>query len=521
MHIGTGAFMRQLARLACCFLLVACCQSSAPERRAAERFAEIRSRPAELAVFLRRMPKGGDLHNHLSGAIYAESFLAWAAKADSNLCLNLATWTFEPAPCDPDGRPPVAYAISSGETRARLINALSMRNYVPGQGTPSAHDQFFASFSRFSKAGDGHGGEMLKEVAVRAAAQNINYLELMISLHTDEVVKRGVQNGWMGDRDTTRTKFDALNLDDQIPKARESLDKMLSDQRTSLECDLPSAAPACAVKIRFIAQVIRTQSLPAVFAQAVFAFRMVHADPRIVGLNFVAPEDHPVALANYTKHMWLVHDLAKLIPKKTPVSLHAGELTLGLVPTEDLRRHISEAVTIAGARRIGHGVDIVYEDNADDLLSIMKQRDVMVEINLTSNDVILGVRGDRHPFPLYRRAGVPVALSTDDEGVSRIDLTHEFQRAAETYDLSYLDLKALARNSLNYSFLPGDGLWNDSRRFTLVPPCAGVPLGSRDLQQHKNCADYLDANEKARQQWQLESEFAAFEKSIVGPAGRS
>ena len=40
-----------------------------------------------------------------------------------------------------------------------------------------------------------------------------------------------------------------------------------------------------------------------------------------------------------------------------------------------------------------------------------------------------------HPLPVYLQHGVPVALSTDDEGVSRIDLTHEYQRAMTTYDL--------------------------------------------------------------------------------------
>jgi adenosine deaminase len=148
----------------------------------------------------------------------------------------------------------------------------------------------------------------------------------------------------------------------------------------------------------------------------------------------------------------------------------------------------------------------------------MRERDVMVEINLSSNDVILGVRGKHHPFELYRRAGVPVALSTDDEGVSRVDLTHEFQRAVETYDLSYADIKGLARNSLTYNFLPGDSLWQDSRRGVMVVPCADAPQGANDMSQHKGCADFLARSEKARQQWRLESEFAAFERSIAaGP----
>ena len=82
----------------------------------------------------------------------------------------------------------------------------------------------------------------------------------------------------------------------------------------------------------------------------------------------------------------------------------------------------------------------------------MAARDVAVEINLTSNDVILGVTGDDHPFEIYRAYGVPVLLSTDDEGVSRIDLTHEYARAVETYDLTYAEVKTLSYNSLRYAF---------------------------------------------------------------------
>jgi Adenosine deaminase len=106
------------------------------------------------------------------------------------------------------------------------------------------------------------------------------------------------------------------------------------------------------------------------------------------------------------------------------------------------------------ADRIGHGVDIMYEDRPYELLKEMAAKRVVVEIAFTSNDLVVGVPGKQHPFSLYRKLGVPVAPSTDDEGVSRIDLTHEYVRAVETYGLSYADLKQLVRNSLEYSLLP-------------------------------------------------------------------
>ena len=120
-----------------------------------------------------------------------------------------------------------------------------------------------------------------------------------------------------------------------------------------------------------------------------------------------------------------------------PISLHAGELAFGLVPPEGLTYHIRQAVELAGAARIGHGVDLMQEDDPEGLLKEIKAKHVMVEINLSSNEGILGVKGADHPFPIYFAAGAPVALSTDDEGVSRIDLTNEYVRAALDYRLSY------------------------------------------------------------------------------------
>jgi len=130
-------------------------------------------------------------------------------------------------------------------------------------------------------------------------------------------------------------------------------------------------------------------------------------------------------------------------------------LALGLVPPEGLRFHIRESIERGGAERIGHGVAVMNEDDAVGLLREMAKKKVLVEICLTSNDVILGVSGDRHPLPVYMKYGVPVALATDDLGVSRSDMTHEYLRAVETYGLSYGELKKMARDSLEHSFLSG------------------------------------------------------------------
>src|SRR6185437_445619 len=122
---------------------------------------------------------------------------------------------------------------------------------------------------------------------------------------------------------------------------------------------------------------------------------------------------------------------------------------------------------------------------------------------------ILGVRGNEHPLPIYMKYAVPVALATDDEGVSRSDMTHEYLRAAQGYDLSYSQLKDMARNSLEHSFLPGASLWKDARAFRLVNACAADSPAKTSLSS--TCRKFLDSSQRAQVQWREEGEFAKFE----------
>src|SRR5689334_5273500 len=98
-------------------------RAATPEQRTARYYETIRSRPPQLLAFLRRMPKGGDLHNHLSGTIYAENYIKWAA--DQGLCVNQTTMTF--ATCDqtPSQEPnqvPASTALTNGVLYRQLID---------------------------------------------------------------------------------------------------------------------------------------------------------------------------------------------------------------------------------------------------------------------------------------------------------------------------------------------------------------------------------------------------------------
>ncbi len=240
----------------------------------------------------------------------------------------------------------------------------------------------------------------------------------------------------------------------------------------------------------------------------VLGFELAMADPRFVGLNMVMPEDYYIPLHDFPLHMRMMHYLHSQYPQ-VHVTLHAGELVEGLVPPEDLRFHVRDSIEMAGAERIGHAVDTLNETKALELLNEMAKKNVMVEICLTSNDVILGVKGNQHPLHDFMSAGVPVALATDDEGVSRSDMTHEYLKGVEEQNLSYGELKRMARTSLEHAFLKGGSLWADGKTFAPVKECAGLQPAATPSAA---CQSLLGGSDKARLQWELEQQFREFER---------
>jgi adenosine deaminase len=366
--------------------------------------------------------------------------------------------------------------------------------------------------ARFGSIRTHHFGEWLDELAIRAGRQNEQYIELMHTPEFGHAAKAGYEIGWQDDLAHFREALLAKGLGPDITAAKEELDKAEALRSKREQCGEPNASPGCRVKIRYLCQVLRGFPKQQVFAQTILCFELVSADPRYVGINFVMPEDGYISMTDYALQMQMVRFLHSLYPK-VHISLHAGEIAPGLVPYEGLCCHIRLAVEQASAERIGHGVDIMYEEHPHELLKEMAAKHVMVEINLTSNEMILGVAGKDHPFPLYRQFGVPVALSTDDEGVSRIDLTHEYVRAVQTYDLHYIDLKQMVRTGVEHTFLPGPSLWASPDQFTVpIAACTRDSLGVE--KPSAGCSAFLKSSEKAQQQWELERRFRAWESSL-------
>jgi hypothetical protein len=104
---------------------------------------------------------------------------------------------------------------------------------------------------------------------------------------------------------------------------------------------------------------------------------------------------------------------------------------------------------------------------------------------------------------------------SNDQGILRIDITHEYVRAVEEQGLTYPQIKKIARTSLEHAFLAGKSLWKTRDDFSaLVDECASDSPGETPSSA---CDAFLQGNDKARIQWRHESATSAFEASIVSP----
>lgn len=463
-------------------------------------FESVRRDPLLLRRFLEQMPKGGDLHNHLSGTTYGETFIRLGAQ--DGLCIDTQLLAYTTCTKGSPTEVPASKALSDDGLYTDMLDAMSMRQFrATGE---SGHDHFFAAFGKFSAVSRRHVPEMLTDVVSRFARENVDYVESLFGQDLGAARDLGKSLKPGTSFEDMRNTLLGSGVPRVVKQSRATIDDAEAALRRNLQCGTDDPQPGCESTIRYLFETHRAFPREQLFAELLVGFELAVADSRVVGLNVVQREDSYASMTSFDELMRMFAYLRPLYPN-VRVSAHAGELAGGLVPPEGLRNHIRDSVMIAKVERIGHGVDIARETDAIALVRNMAERNVAVEICLTSNDVILGVTGRDHPLRLYMRSGVPVVLATDDAGVSRADMTTEWQRAVEEHGLDYEDLKWLARNSIEYSFLEGASLWRDRNYEEYAGPCEEDERG-------EECRAFLDASAKARVQLRLEHRLRDFER---------
>ncbi len=448
--------------------------------------------PEEKLAFLLEMPKGADLDEAISGSVYAESMIPWAAK--KGLCLDHSLALSLP-PCS-NKEPPVKSALSDPDLYQKLLDAWSMRN-----AEDRAH--FREAFGKFELAQQGMTGAMLAEMRSRAARAHVLYMEIAVSPDEHAALALGKRLGWDHHFHNTLENLDNNGLPRLVSSSLEEMKLAESEEDRQLGCGGPNADPGCSVKSSYLYAVSGNAPPGAVFAQLAAGFEIASTK----GSNFSGilldgyEEDSTTDFALQMKMI----DFLRSVHPGVHVAVNAGELTTKLVPPEELSFHVNDAVILGHAERIGQGADIMHE--AKGLMGTLSAKKILIDICPSRLHTVLGTKQD--PLSLYERHGVPVSISGCDAGVLRSELAREYLMTALQNNLGYADLKRMARNSLQYAFMPGKSLWRDATKFIPVNACR---RGLSRLKASPNCLKYLKENEKAALQWQLEAEFRDFEK---------
>jgi aminodeoxyfutalosine deaminase len=107
-----------------------------------------------------------------------------------------------------------------------------------------------------------------------------------------------------------------------------------------------------------------------------------------------------------------------------------------------------------GAERLGHALTAQFDE---ELMELLAERQVPVELCPTSNVATGCCRVmEEHPLRRYFESGLMVTLNSDDPAMFGSDLLGEFGVAHDEFELNLEQLREIAANSLEASFLPAE-----------------------------------------------------------------
>lgn len=359
--------------------------------RAAERVEEL----------CQQIPKGAMTHIHETGAAHPEALSAMLMLSDGNVegarlaeIAGLATDEADFLRTLPE----VPFRELSEEQKARFMALYELK-------VPRSFTRFIWSFKAIIPLMLEYKEEQLRflyaDFLKRAEQQNVPYVEIM-------------------------THFDSVD---------EDLVRTLNERKAQWS----SVAPT--IQVNWLAEFYRFQPAADIAAQAIKLFDEASALPNspVVGLELVSDETHFPA---FEKGRLYYPELASR-DSGMGLAMHAGELGRGSNPRD---------AALLGATRLGHGVRL--QDDPVTMEYFSRYPVVSIDINLTSN-YVLEVIDDyqAHPFLKFHRLGIPIAFSTDDEGMlGPTDISQECVKALNFSDITYSEWKDIAFKSIEATF---------------------------------------------------------------------
>lgn len=400
----------------------------------ADWFEEFKQSASDQALyqFLYQMPKGGDLHLHMSGSGFSETWyeLALAAKKEGyvyytkvklNNCREFGGQAFKVTPyhlmfqtivaakwqalpdCEQDEYLPLA-ALDETQKAAWMDSIRLDKSY-------EGRDEFFET--HWQRLGDLTAnpylrGELILDTFRSFAQEGLIYAEPQVTT--------------MGYEHADGSPIDPYEVAQIF---RERLAQ-------------PDFAET-GITYRFQLAILRF--LPGAEDRLRYAYQFVADNEPYVAVNMVGREDNDKGYP--LRFLPALREMRKTV-HGVKLSIHAGEV-------DEPNYHVRDTLLL-GADRIGHGLNLITDPET---MRLMRHGPYLVEINLVSN-LLLEYYDDyqQHPFPEYLRTGIPVALSTDDRGMWDSIMTDEFFVAVREFNLSWDEIRQLGENSLTYSFAP-------------------------------------------------------------------
>lgn len=388
--------------------------------------------PEQLYTFLYAMPKGGDLHNHLTGA--ARSEWMWDA------------------------------AIAQEKHGYIYYTKVTIRNCVPYGSNEYGPDPYFMLFRNLTAANyaklDACQRSEFKRLQDLDAREKQGWLDSLrldkpyegrnefFSAHWQRMNDLYTNPYW--NAEILYKNMEAFGKEGLLYLETENaISGMLRPDGTEFSLDEAAniirvrlAAPdakATGVEVRFQNSVLRFAPNAEEQTRMYYAINDAYRD-LFVGINFVGREDDDKGYP--LRFLKTLRELRHKYPDIN-LSIHAGEV-------DEPNQHVRDTLLL-GAKRIGHGVNLITDP---DTMLLMQHGPYLVEINLISNLLLEYVKDySQHPFPEYLRTGIPVALSTDDRGMWDSNMTDEFFVAVREFNLSWTEIVQMGRDSLAHSFV--------------------------------------------------------------------
>jgi adenosine deaminase CECR1 len=427
-----GAAMRMTLKL----VLSVCCgfglAANAPAAEAWFEAVKAGATPQQMYRFLYALPKGGDLHNHLTGAVRSEWYWDAAMAAEKRGYIYYTRTRIEncaPYGNDEFGRAKALLLFKNiqGSSFDKL-DACEKSEFKKLQELNEIEKTAWLNSMRLDQPYEG------RNEFFDAIWDRINDLLQNPYLICDILVRNMQAFGKEGLEylETQQGAEGAVHADG----TSYAVDEVVNIFR---QCLASPAAKATGVEVRFQNALLRFTPNAEQHLRELYAITDRYRD-LYVGVNMVGREDNDKGYP--LRFLPVLRELRHKYPDIN-LSIHAGEV-------DEPNYHVRDTLLL-GAQRIGHGVNLITDP---DTMLRMRYGPYMVEINLISNLLLEYVSDySQHPFPEYLRTGIPVALSTDDRGMWDSNLSDEFYVAVKEFNLSWEEIVQLGRNSLQYAFV--------------------------------------------------------------------